>query len=60
MTLVDLYAAAVRTGTKPATLRSWVHRGELTHHGYDTRRRVLIDLDEATALTEQKATVVSA
>ncbi|MFF9639404.1 hypothetical protein ACF1D2_33095 [Streptomyces bacillaris] len=60
MTLVDLYAASVRTGTKPVTLRTWVHRGELTRHGYDDRRRVLVDLDEAIALAEAKATVVAA
>ncbi|NUS76696.1 MAG: hypothetical protein HOV70_10915 [Streptomyces sp.] len=60
MTLVDLYAASVRTGTKPVTLRSWLHRGELNRHGYDDRGRVLVDLDEAIALTEQKATAASA
>ncbi|WP_432111380.1 hypothetical protein [Streptomyces sp. YPW6] len=60
MTLVDLYAASVRTGTKPATLRTWIHRGELTRRGYDDRGRVLVDLDEATALAEQKAATVSA
>ncbi|MFF4246235.1 hypothetical protein ACFYY2_17455 [Streptomyces sp. NPDC001822] len=53
--LVDLYAAAVRTGARPATLRVWVHRGHLDHHGYDSEGRVLIDLDAAVRLVEQKA-----
>ncbi|MFD6531570.1 hypothetical protein [Streptomyces sp. NPDC060184] len=55
--LVDLYAAAVRTGARPGTLRIWVHRGRLTHHGYDDKGRVVVDLDEVVALVEQKATV---
>ncbi|MFD9782225.1 hypothetical protein ACFWZS_34655 [[Kitasatospora] papulosa] len=55
MPIVDIYAAAVRTGTRPATLRIWVHRGHLTHHGYDAEGRVLVDLDAAVRLVEQKA-----
>ena len=52
--LVDIYAAAPGVGEKPATLRLWVHRGKLTHHGYDSQRRVLIDLHELQALAHRK------
>ncbi|MFF2226271.1 hypothetical protein ACFVV7_23485 [Streptomyces globisporus] len=60
MTLVDLNAAQIATGKSPATLRTWIHRGELTRHGYDPRGRALIDLDEAQALIAAKAALVSA
>lgn len=53
--IIDTYAAYLDTGTKPGTIRLWVHRGELTHHGYDRRRRLLVDLDETRALTRRKA-----
>ncbi|POG47111.1 hypothetical protein BV881_12285 [Streptomyces sp. ZL-24] len=60
MTLVDLYAARIATGKSPATLRTWIHRGELTRHGYDPRGRALIDLDEVQALIAAKAEPMSA
>ncbi|MFD5975550.1 hypothetical protein [Streptomyces bacillaris] len=60
MTLVDLYAAHAATGKSPATLRTWIHRGELTRHGYDPRGRALIDLGEVEALIAAKAEPVSA
>lgn len=41
--LVDAYAA---TGIRPGTIRVWLHRGKLTHHGHDTQGRALIDLHE--------------
>ena len=44
--LVDPYAAEVETGIKPGTLRQWLRRGHLTHHGYDHAGRALIDLHE--------------
>ena len=44
--LVDLYAAALHSGIKPGTLRVWLHRGRLTHHGYDHQGRALVDLRE--------------
>jgi len=44
--LVDLYAAQAATGIKPGTLRVWLHRGKLTHHGHDHQGRVLVDLNE--------------
>lgn len=60
MTLVDLYAARIATGKSPATLRTWIHRGELTRHGYDDRGRALIDLDDLHTLIAAKAGLVSA
>ena len=44
--LVDTYAARVATGTLPATIRKWLQRGHLTHHGHDRAGRTLIDLTE--------------
>lgn len=44
--LVDPYAAYAATGIKPGTIRQWLRRGHLTHHGYDRNGRALIDLDE--------------
>ncbi|MBI0294491.1 hypothetical protein JBE04_08345 [Streptomyces sp. PRKS01-29] len=44
--LVDPYAAQVATGAKPGTIRQWLRRGKLTHHGYDHEGRALVDLDE--------------
>lgn len=52
--IADIYAAALSVGQKPATLRQWIHRGELTHHGYDSKRRVRVDLDELQALVTAK------
>lgn len=47
--LVDLYAAHAATGIRPGTLRVWLHRGKLTHHGHDHAGRTLVDLNELTA-----------
>lgn len=44
--LVDPYAAAAATGIKPGTIRVWLHRGKLTHHGHDKAGRALVDLNE--------------
>lgn len=44
--LVDAYAASAATGIKPGTIRVWLTRGKLTHHGHDTAGRTLIDLAE--------------
>lgn len=60
MTLVDLYAAHAATGKSPATLRTWIHRGELTRHGYDPRGRALVDLHDVQTLIAAKARLVSA
>ncbi|MET9583644.1 hypothetical protein ABZY10_11090 [Streptomyces sp. NPDC006539] len=46
--LVDVYAAQAATGIKAGTLRVWVHRGKLTHHGRDQAGRTLVDLNEVT------------
>lgn len=48
MTLVDLYAAQLATGIPAYVLRKRLSRGTLTRHGYDRRRRALIDLNELT------------
>jgi hypothetical protein len=45
-TLVDPYAAFAATGIKPGTIRQWLRRGHLTHHGYDRHGRALVNLDE--------------
>ncbi|MFD4662469.1 hypothetical protein [Streptomyces halstedii] len=47
--LVDLYAAHAATGIRPGTLRVWLHRGKLTHHGHDHAGRTLINLNELTS-----------
>ena len=44
--LVDAYAAEAETGIKPGTIRQWLRRRKLTHHGYDNAGRALIDLTE--------------
>lgn len=44
--LVDTSAASAATGTRPGTLRQWLHRGHLTHHGHDRAGRALVDLRE--------------
>lgn len=41
--LVDPYAAQAATGIKPGTIRVWLHRGKLTHHGHDSAGHTLID-----------------
>jgi hypothetical protein len=53
--IADIYAASAFTGAKPATIRLWIHRGELAHGGYDKRGRAQVDLEEAKALVERKA-----
>ncbi|MEV4863253.1 hypothetical protein [Streptomyces ossamyceticus] len=54
--IVDIYAAALSVKQRPSTVRKWVNRGELTHHGYDHRRRVVVDLEELQALVIAKQT----
>lgn len=55
--LVDIYAAQTATGIKAGTLRVWLHRGKLTHHGHDRAGRALVDLNELqpTATTANAA-----
>lgn len=53
--IVDIYAAALSVQQKPGTIRLWVHRGEVTHRGYDKRGRVLVDLNELRKTIEDKA-----
>lgn len=48
--LVDTQAAAAAAGVKPGTIRQWIRRGKLTHHGYDHAGRALVDLDQLAQL----------
>ncbi|MFF5001722.1 hypothetical protein ACFY3G_02745 [Streptomyces phaeochromogenes] len=56
----DIYAAALSVKEKPATIRKWINRGQLTHHGYDQRRRVKVDLDELADLVAAKRAATDA
>lgn len=47
--IVDIYAAAQHAGVKPVALRVRLHRGTLTHHGYDRHGRALVNLHELPA-----------
>ncbi|MFI2367288.1 hypothetical protein [Streptomyces sp. NPDC018833] len=53
--LVDAYAAAAATGIRPGTIRVWLHRGKLTHHGHDRQGRALVDLNELQNAPAAKA-----
>ncbi|MEU7293344.1 hypothetical protein AB0A76_09090 [Streptomyces exfoliatus] len=44
--LVDTGAASAATGARPGTIRIWLYRGHLTHHGHDRAGRALVDLRE--------------
>lgn len=44
--IAPLAEAAAAHSVKPATIRKWLQRGKLTHHGYDEQGRVLVDADE--------------
>ncbi|MGW9249738.1 hypothetical protein [Streptomyces badius] len=55
MTLVDIYAAHAATGIRPGTLRVWLHRGKITHHGRDRAGRTLVDLEELPTPAPVKA-----
>lgn len=48
-TLVDTQAAALALGVRPGTIRQWLRRGHLTHHGYDHAGRALVSLTEVAA-----------
>ncbi|MFD4527840.1 hypothetical protein ACFWP7_28700 [Streptomyces sp. NPDC058470] len=53
--LVDPYAAHAATGIRPGTIRVWLHRGKLTHHGHDNQGRALVDLHELQAQPSKRA-----
>ncbi|MFF8839587.1 hypothetical protein [Streptomyces sp. NPDC015130] len=53
--VVDTHAAAAATGTRPGTLRQWLRRGHLTHHGHDRAGRALVDLHELQQRLATKA-----
>ncbi|MFF5784201.1 hypothetical protein ACFY8P_04430 [Streptomyces sp. NPDC012693] len=53
--LVDTHAVAAATGVRPGTIRIWLHRGHLTHHGHDRAGRALVDLTEVQARVHAKA-----
>ncbi|MFH8369181.1 hypothetical protein [Streptomyces sp. NPDC018031] len=58
--LVDLLAAQAATGIRPGTLRVWLHRGHLTHHGHDPAGRTLVDLGELQQHLATKAACAAA
>ncbi|MFB7630677.1 helix-turn-helix domain-containing protein [Streptomyces sp. NPDC056149] len=45
-TITDTSAAALYFDVTPATVRSWINRGRVQHHGHDRRGRALVDLRE--------------
>ncbi|MFD7516073.1 hypothetical protein ACFV85_14900 [Streptomyces niveus] len=53
--IVDTAAAHAATGVAPGTLRVWLYRRHLTHHGRDTAGRDLVDLAEVQARVVAKA-----
>lgn len=53
--LIDVYAAAIQAQVKPGTVRQWLRRGKLTHHGYDRDGRALVDLVELDTQPTPKA-----
>ncbi|BAU83328.1 hypothetical protein SLA_2401 [Streptomyces laurentii] len=53
--IVDTHAAHAATGTHPGTIRQWLRRGHLTHHGHDRAGRALVDLNELRARLADKA-----
>ncbi|MFJ8743435.1 hypothetical protein ACIRL2_29170 [Embleya sp. NPDC127516] len=53
--IVDLPAAALHCEVDPRLLRQWLHRGRLSHHGYDARRRAMVDLLEVEALVPEES-----
>lgn len=55
--LVDTLMAACAARVRPATIRSWAHRGKLTPHGTDAKGRTLYDLDDVYRATRPHARV---
>lgn len=53
--LIDTQAAQLATGVPAGTMRVWLHRGRLTHHGHDRRGRTLVDLNEVQQLAHPAA-----
>lgn len=53
--IVDIYAAAISAQQRPGTIRQWLRRGRLTHHGYDRQGRALIDLHELQSPSADQA-----
>ncbi|WEB41527.1 helix-turn-helix domain-containing protein [Streptomyces yunnanensis] len=45
-TITDTAAAALYFHVAPTTVRSWIKRGHVEHHGHDRRGRALVDLHE--------------
>ncbi|ANZ17469.1 hypothetical protein SNOUR_20910 [Streptomyces noursei ATCC 11455] len=44
--ITDTAAAALHFDVAPATVRSWLRRGHVEHHGHDRQGRALVDLHE--------------
>jgi hypothetical protein len=52
--IVDVNAAAIAAGVKPAIVRSWLHRNYITHHGHDSRGRSLVNVVEVVAYADKR------
>ena len=52
--LADTQAAALATGIRRGTIRQWLHRGKLTHHGHDHCGRAIVDLDELGQVRDRR------
>jgi hypothetical protein len=52
--IIDVNAAALAAGVKPAIVRSWLHRNYITHRGYDSRGRALVDVAEVVAYADKR------
>jgi DNA-binding transcriptional MerR regulator len=52
--LADTRAIAYMARVKPATVRSWAHRGLLRRHGTDPHGRALYDAEEAEAIIDNR------
>lgn len=57
--LADGPALAKFFGVSPATIRSWVHRGQLERRGTDGRGRNLYSIAQAQALAEKAGWTVT-
>ncbi|MEU3355263.1 hypothetical protein [Streptomyces sp. NPDC037389] len=44
--ICDTVAAGQYVHVTPGTIRQWIRRGHVEHHGYDNAGRALVDLRE--------------
>lgn len=54
--LADALALAALLHVKPATVRSWAHRGRISRRGRDRHGRTLYSIAEASALVTPPTT----